>query len=917
MSRGIATISKEGAPLLDPDKEKHQINCQRLVAAIDGTGHAHEGQPPWFRFFRRPATRAMILVWWLACLAYGAVSVVPYFQSIGWDYSLDLPKALPGNVAMSLLYKYFPETMLMCDVGLLELTCEAGSAGCPLTVRHVGLDAMLSKVEHAVMGKDKWTTFDSAETALLMGMSRTQPSPQRYRYPSGRAEIFTICAGWPDVDFSKRIVALLDAENPNPAHLRVGLASTGLLADSTIESVKRDLPLIDCICVPAAFALMGYILGSGRLLVVAVINLVVAILTTFGVIHLICQAFDMMPDPTQINFVLIIGLGLNFDYSLFLLSRFITMRARGSDVEDSVLEMLKGVGLVVISSGLTLTLVFSSFLFLSSGNLVMAGLGCAVTTAVVTLVSLTVVPAVLLTCPAFFGSLASSAGYLVVEPGTPHMKLGRMSTLTQDESDVLSRSRQVAVWRAVTTWPTNIIVIVALQVVALCAGLPAWGLRLNNDISEVSPRAGVAYRTLQALQLYGPVDRGPYRSVDGFLGFVGHTDEFAVIVEAESSGAVRDAKTALRNCGYELTAEVAQKLVDLPEKASLPFRLELGAVFAPGWARGKVINFTEAMAWHGSGMFSEGEEDQAVGYMADTMRTCVGECFKQPGADGLAATIMKVLLPIHPSSHDGDAFIIAARALLKSIESEQHACPGLRLSFYLADMQYTVVNHDVMRKTFAEFKRGLPITIFVVFVTIALLLRSAVVPLRLLLTLFLPLGSVFGISVAIYQWGWFNWLGVPNVAASADRSFHWEVPIFCFALTIALALDYDLFVVIRIRDFRYMGYTMQASIIRALHETGPVVTGAGLMMAISFGGNLLAESTTLNQGGWLLASGVLIDTFVVRTLLVPALFSLSDSVVWWPGQPPVAVLDERGFSRELVPSAQKDQRAMMSTCTGG
>merc|ERR1712113_694437 len=94
------------------------------------------------------------------------------------------------------------------------------------------------------------------------------------------------------------------------------------------------------------------------------------------------------------------------------------------------------------------------------------------------------------------------------------------------------------------------------------------------------------------------------------------------------------------------------------------------------------------------------------------------------------------------------------------------------------------------------------------------------------------------------------------------------------------------FVVIRIADYRFSGYSMRASIIRALYETGPVVTGAGLMMAISFGGNLFAESSCLNEGGWLLATGVLIDTFVVRTLLVPALFSFADTTIWWPSQPP-------------------------------
>lgn len=296
-------------------------------------------------------------------------------------------------------------------------------------------------------------------------------------------------------------------------------------------------------------------------------------------------------------------------------------------------------------------------------------------------------------------------------------------------------------------------------------------------------------------------------------------------------------------------------------------------------------------------MFSDGgdEEGRAVGYMADTMRTCAGECFKTDFSSKRAATILTLLLPVNPSSHKGDRFIDEARSALQQLAREQTICPDLNISFHLADSQSTVAMHDLMSVTFGQFQRGLPITVAVVIIMIGLFLRSAFVPLRLLLTLFLPLSSVFGAAVIVYQWGFLSWLGLPNVAPSADGSFHWEVPIFAFALTIALALDYDLFVVIRIRDYRFAGFSIQASIVRALHETGPVITGAGLMMALSFGGNLLAESTTLNQAGWLMATGVLIDTFVVRTLLVPALLSLSDGAVWWPAQPPTHdLLDEYG-----------------------
>ena len=88
---------------------------------------------------------------------------------------------------------------------------------------------------------------------------------------------------------------------------------------------------------------------------------------------------------------------------------------------------------------------------------------------------------------------------------------------------------------------------------------------------------------------------------------------------------------------------------------------------------------------------------------------------------------------------------------------------------------------------------------------------------------------------------------------------------------------------------------------KLLRCSGPIVTGAGLMMALSFGGNLLAESIALNQAGWILGVGVLVDTFVVRSLLVPALISLADGAAWWPRRPKKhGLMDEYGHAAQSV-----------------
>jgi len=948
-------------------EESHLLSSDSLDAGC-GCTRAADG-PVWFTVLAHPCVKIGIVVWWLGCLIAGACAMMPYFSLIGWSGLTNLPDDVPGKVAMAKLYHYFPQTALFCDVGLVQLNCNPKEASCTDPAQSL-IEKVSQTLEQNTYRYGAIYTFDSQFTTVLVNGKHDQASPQRYVTPDGKAQIFTACIPWPNPLLASDIKDILSNHNTDPSNIQVGLTSRAQMVYGAIDAVERDLPVIDCVCVPLAFVVMGCLLRSARLLLLAFVNLVLTVFTTFALLYMICHKFSKVPDATQINFVTIIALGLNFDYSLFLLSRFrLTIdkefvesvtTAKNLDyrlqvvlaVQASVLYMLETVSPVILTSSLTLAIVFSGFLFLSAGNLVMAGMGCAVTTVVCAACALTIVPALLMTFPLFFTGIRSADDLQAIvvklappsaEPPIPKTPPSIRRALRQDnlkqidraEADALRQSWQVSMWRLISTWPYNLVVVVVLNAIAIYCGLPAFRLRLNNDIGEVAPRGGMADQTTQELARLSPRHSTSETSqVDGFAGFVGYTDEVNIIIEASEDevtsrrlfshwggGGVKmvdsddksdekppppvanhtnpkkplTTKDALRHCGYDVTAMVTRSIMKLT-KEELGFELAPAASFAPGWARGQAIRREQAMMWK-YGMFAgsgKDAESRAVSYFADTMRKCVGgECFSQPNNVGPAATLVTILLPIDILSHDGDRFISKARQLLMEMEKEVD-CQGRKLSFYLADSESAVINHDLMQRTFEEFCRVLPIEMLLIFVVIGIVLKSAFVPLRLALTLVLPLCSVYGLSVKVYQEGMLSWLGWPSVAPSAAASFHWEVPIFCLALTMALALDYDLFVVVRIADYRFAGYTIQGAIIRALYEHGPVVTGAGLMMAISFGGNLLAEATTLNQAGWILASGVLIDVLVVRTLLVPALLSFADKAAWWPSAPP-----EEGLMNEF------------------
>eukprot|EP00929_Paragymnodinium_shiwhaense_P050564 TRINITY_DN25458_c0_g1_i2.p1 TRINITY_DN25458_c0_g1~~TRINITY_DN25458_c0_g1_i2.p1 ORF type:complete len:949 (+),score=99.37 TRINITY_DN25458_c0_g1_i2:237-3083(+) len=929
-----------------------------------------------------------------------------------------VPPGLPAMKAMDTLYNYFPQAAPICTVGYVELACEQREDGCSFEA--AGTHKWLEKIRDLVLYNDV-AFYDSYFETAFQSKIRTQPSPHRYITPDGTAILFQVC-GRPDLLIDQRIQFIMATYNPSPGRLQAGVTSRQLLIHGTIEAVKRDLPLIDGLCVPAAFTVMGLMLRSVRLLLLAGINLFVACFTTFAILYFICAGFNFTPDPTQVNFVSMIALGLNFDYSLFLLSRFATTCRQDTGglppatlVEKAVLRSLETVCPVIVSSGLTLSLVFCGFLFLSAGNLFAAGMACAVTTFVVMCSTLTALPAVLMMCPGFWAIPPTFYEQPATPMASPRDGMANLQDhdcwhkVQPDEAHALRTSRQVATWRLITTWPTNLVVVVALHVLALFFGWYALGLQLNNDITEVAPRGDFdsPYATFQRLRDFSEAfaddmsissahdahrrphlrpkpppppqlaarqqtssakakaappagEHDPQKAArrlasdtgGTFAGFIGYTDPFLVIIEANSvldrskmnrtlgrklhawdkawsddkiqeaqEDADKDAEAAakkkrskqvkivpdgpkankevLKQCGYAITANLSKQILAIPAER-VGFQLQPAAVYAPGYARGTEINREHASNWHGKSMWEDDSKNHdAIGYFSDTYKLCGGACFHQPEAYGAAATLVHIMLPVHPGSLRGGRWIKEVYRLLEDFQSshQNYECKGrlMNLTLSLADVHGTVIDHDMMEETFAEFTMMLPITCMLIFALIGFFLRSAFVPLRLALTLVLPVCSVFGLAVLVFQEGVLDFLGIDNVSGSKDKSFHWEIPIVSFAMTIALALDYDLFVIIRITDYRFAGYSIQASILRALHETGPVVTGAGLMMAFTFGGNLLAESTTLNQGGWILATGVLIDTFVVRTALVPALLSLADSAAWWPSKPPLTDLrDEYG-----------------------
>lgn len=165
----------------------------------------------------------------------------------------------------------------------------------------------------------------------------------------------------------------------------------------------------------------------------------------------------------------------------------------------------------------------------------------------------------------------------------------------------------------------------------------------------------------------------------------------------------------------------------------------------------------------------------------------------------------------------------------------------------------------------------IPVILAVILVILMLLLRSLLAPVLLILTVILSFATALGVSALVFN----EVFGFPG----ADPS----VPLFGFVFLVALGVDYNIFLMSRVREESLVHGT-RPGILRGLVATGGVITSAGLVLAATFAALGVIPILFLVQIAFIVAFGVLLDTFIVRSLLVPALSYDIGKAIWWPSK---------------------------------
>ena len=239
-----------------------------------------------------------------------------------------------------------------------------------------------------------------------------------------------------------------------------------------------------------------------------------------------------------------------------------------------------------------------------------------------------------------------------------------------------------------------------------------------------------------------------------------------------------------------------------------------------------------------------------------------------PGRPGSAPAVPRVVdgrvmlqatLTAAADSPAADLAILALRTALKTVDSKA----------IVGGATATAVDTNVT--SIEDRNRIIPIVFAVILLILMLLLRSILAPVLLVASVIVSFGAALGVAALVFN-GIFHFPGV-------DPS----VPLFGFVFLVALGIDYNIFLMTRVRE-ETLALGTRPGILRGLTVTGGVITSAGLVLAATFAALSVIPVLFLAQISFIVAFGVLLDTLLVRSLLVPALAHDLGRRIWWPSK---------------------------------
>jgi RND superfamily putative drug exporter len=258
-------------------------------------------------------------------------------------------------------------------------------------------------------------------------------------------------------------------------------------------------------------------------------------------------------------------------------------------------------------------------------------------------------------------------------------------------------------------------------------------------------------------------------------------------------------------------------------------------------------------------------DKQAVEQFRQTLAHANGVGQAQPAQFNPNGTVAKigVVLKLNPSSNEA---INLVKGPLRNT-AHQNAPPGTTVLVGGT----TAVFGDINKVSTRDLSVILPVAVALIAIILALLLRSLVAPVYLVIAVLLGFTATLGSSVLLFQ------------GAEGKAGLTFQLPIILYLFVLAIGTDYNILMIARLREEAREGHEPRRAAAVGIQHAGPTVAAAGIILAGTFAVLLLSPLSFLAQIGFGVAIGILLSAFVVSTFFVPALTALVGHAAWWPG----------------------------------
>ena len=846
--------------------------------------------------------RFAFVIAWLA-IAAAAVLFAPSLKQVGTaDETTFLPADVPSIQARHLLEAAFP--------------ADAASGTATLVASRTGGLTDADRTYLASLGD--WVLGSSAPPAVhdvVAGVQSVDRRPELatlLRSADGAVELVQVQLSV--APFQRSANAAVDALRAQvsaslPLGLRVEVTGPAGLGRDYLAAVETGTDRTTLVTILLVVAILLLIYRSPVTGLVPLVTIGAAFLVSRGILGYMAQAGWKIPSLVD-SMLVVLVFGVGTDYSIFLISRFREELGR-ADWRQAGAATVGRIGAVITASAATVVVGLGSMAVARFGLVAWIGPALALTIVVTLVAGLTLSPALL-----------GIAGARIFWPRTVRAQ------------GVAETSRVAGFWGAVATRitarPGRAVFAVLIVLAVPLAGLP--GLRSDFDVITELPRdaeARLGYETVAA-----HFDRGQLLPVSALLEIAPGVDAASPaglaliertarqVAATQGVGSVRSLVTPTGDgsvpAGMQPSARLAEIAAGFTAAPGVDLRAAITKLIAAetGGQLGATSDYLDAVAAAFPDVAASAEWGGAVADLA-AVRAAIRAIAAAPtappvdaiatltvsvprlasGLDGLAATFRARPDDLFlPASLDGPAGDSARAALAAYVSADGSA---VRLFVVTADEPYsgasfatigrlrdafarpeTGISRAVLGGAIAEFadisdtingdfRRVAAITLAGILLVLAVLLRSIVAPIYLVLTVLLSYGSSMGLAAWIFQ----DLLGQAGV--------NYFIPLMVFVLLVALGSDYNIFLMSRVRE-ESEGRELREGIRLASARTGAVITSAGVILAGTFAALTTSPLLLLVQVGLIVSLGVLIDTFIVRSLLVPAIAALLGDRSWWP-----------------------------------